>query len=409
MRMAARFLSALAFAVLVAAVLAYLPDAYGQWPKGGAPPGAVDHLTSINYGTPYKYNQGYPGKYATGDSWAFTWADNGTLYTLCNDCFGANDSIANGRDTAWLSSSTSDTSTTLTNLNSMDAYSNRQAALGSDGLAIKGWGNISVHGTIYMMTTRFNYQNTTPPYRSVSSGGQIIKTTNHGATTGGPAGWNPVPPATNEPFASPMWPGTFGSLWFVQYDKQDYVGQTWDGSDTYVYAVMPTTAWNNDSNLYLARVTIANLLANCCSAASAADWAWYQGGGDGTNPANWGAIGTRVAILSVSNQIGATGPQYLPFCTCYVMFQWNYPSIPGSFVTSTTNWYAYTAQHVWGPWTLIDTHTWTPGAYYDPAVNPKSLVSGGRSLMVTTAGDFQDPNGANNTNYTMTLIPVTLQ
>lgn len=38
-------------------------------------------LQSVWFGTPFKYNSGYPGKYFKSDTWVNTWTDDGNIYT----------------------------------------------------------------------------------------------------------------------------------------------------------------------------------------------------------------------------------------------------------------------------------------------------------------------------------------
>lgn len=384
----------IALIAFVISVLAYLPDSHSRRRVGGG----TDHVTSISFGTPYRYNQAYPTKYGYGDVWNLTWARDGNLYSICDDCLGANNAVSGGRNVLFTSFSAPDTSATITNVNTMDAYSTGLNTSGSDGKNIKGFGNISVQGTIYVTTAR-QTNPSSAPYRYAESGTQIIKSSNLGAT------FTPVVPSPNNPFTSPMWPTPSGPLWYAQYPNQDYTGQTWDGSDTYVYGIQNELYWNNDDNVYLGRVTITNI-----GNLNAADWSWYQGG-DGANPANWGSISTRVPILTDAGKIGATTAQFIPFCSCYVMIEWYYPTITPSFDSSTSVWKVYTARHLWGQWILINTITWNPQGYYAPVFIPKSVAAdGGHTAMLTTTGDFGTyPNPPGSTLYTPTFIPVTLQ
>ncbi len=362
---------------------------------GGAT--ASVNISSVAYGSVYKYNSGYPTKYVSSDVWAATWADDNNIY-VAHDDFIAADSTWTGGNSNMAVSQLSGYSTSLTGtiVNQLVNWG-AAATGGSDGLNYKARGLASVNGTLYLVTSR---QGITAPFYS-SSNAQIIKSTNHGAS------WTPLPPATAQPYASPMFSGAVNSTcYFVQYGK-DYVGQSVDRSSEFLYGVSNDGFWNNGSQLYLGRVLLT-ALPNL----NGANWSYYQGG-DGALDANWGSWGTATPIISNSLKISSNGVQYFPAFGRYVFINWYYPSVAsgGGLDASITQWDFYQAPAPWGPWSLLSSVVWNtePGqGLYNPVVIPKSLeIDGGKTAVIATAGDFFNTNNATG-DYTLTLVPITL-
>ena len=356
---------------------------------------SADCLQSVSFGTPFKYNSGYPGKYIKSDTWVNTWADDSNIYAANDDSRGWQGATSSNMQISLLSGFT--TSLTGSNINAMSSWGT-SVQKGSDGADYKATGIISVHGVLYVATTRQGPNiglNITANQNS-----QIIKSSNHGSK------WTPVPP-TAGPYTSSMFTGTtFANPSFVQYG-QDYQGNSRDLSNTYVYAVANDGCWNNCNSLYLARVLISTL-----PNLKASDWSFYQGG-DGTNSANWGAWSTAQALISNAKKVGSANQvQFLPAVGCYVYIDWWYPSVAAgseTFDTSTTQWDIYDAVHPWGPWTLHSSITWNsePGlGLYSPNIMPKSIRrNGGFNTMIATAGDFRKDDPAIG-DYTLTLVPM---
>jgi hypothetical protein len=372
---------------------------YAAATTGCAPPQlSADCLQSVSFGTPFKYNSGYPGKYIKSDTWVNTWADDGNVYDANDDSRGWQGAISSNMQISLLSGFT--TSLTGSNINAMSSWGTIRQN-GSDGADYKATGIISVNGVLYVPTTRQGPNiglNITGNQNS-----QIIKSSDHGSN------WTPIPPSTAEPYTSPMFTRTtFANPSFVQYG-QDYQGNSRDLSNTYVYAVANDGCWNNCNSLYLGRVLIS-ALPNL----NASDWSFYQGG-DGTNSANWGGWSTAQALISNAKRVGSANQvQFLPAVGCYVYIDWWYPSVAAgseTFDTSTTQWDIYDAEHPWGPWTLHSSVTWNsePGlGLYSPNIIPKSIRrNGGFNTMIATAGDFRSNDPATG-DYTLTLVPMTV-
>lgn len=367
------------------------------------PKAAGARIHSITYGSPYKYNTGYATKYILSDVWSNTWADDDKIYAVHDDSGGWQeaDRAGSGRNLEISQLSGYTSSLTGTIVNTMDSFGT-QGQTGADSASYKANGIISIRGTLYASVSRHITSGlSAAPFLQTTSGGQIIKSTDHGAA------WTPAPPSTAEPYVSPMFSeANFSNAFFVQYGK-DYQNQTVDNSGTYVYAVSTDGAWNNGSHLYLGRVKIANI-----ASLSRADWSFYKGG-DGSLDASWtSTLANAVSIIDDSQRIGMNGIQYLPAFQSYVFVQWWYPAPPNSMSSGTTNWRIWQAPHPWGPWSVLPGYTaWTSGTsgYYNPNIMPKSLqTDGGLTATLSMSGDFNSQDPATGL-YTLTLLPVTIQ
>lgn len=363
---------------------------------------ASQPITGVTFGTPYRYNQGYPAKYAAGDVWYNTWSDDNEIYTAAGDFYTGFSGV--GPYSYYTAFSRLDGFS-----NSLTGYQTntlREMGLfgetGSDGA---GWtwkpsGLASVAGTLYMALSRQKYADAGSDYIQVAHDAQIIKSTDHGAT------WTPLPPGNAQPYASPMFPGYgFGAPGFIQYGK-DYTGNGPHRSDEFIYATSSDGVWNNGSTMVLGRCLLSNL-----SSLNGANWQYWTGG-DGLSDGNWSStIGSASPIISNARKIGMAGAQYLPYCQRYVMFQWYYPSrttIPPTLSNYDTWWDVYEAPTPWGPWTLIHSEQFNVEGWYSPALVHKSLTTdGGQHARLITSGNYDTYLDLENSVYQLTLMDVT--
>lgn len=176
-----------------------------------------------------------------------------------------------------------------------------------------------------------------------------------------------------------------------------------DNMDAYVYAVDAAGYTFNGSNLYLARVPRAKL-----SNLVGTDWQFYVGGVDGSLDGAWSASPiNQIPILSSAGKISITTVQYMPASGRYVMMEWYYPS---TTVTNNVTWTTYEAAHPWGTWNLIDTHSWTPGGFYNPSILQQSAMDatlGGTPMTLMFSGDYTTCCGAGGF-YHLFTAPMTL-
>jgi hypothetical protein len=187
---------------------------------------------------------------------------------------------------------------------------------------------------------------------------------------------------------------------FVQYGK-DYVGQTVDRSNEFVYGLsidQTSGHFASTPGTFSDREFLGRVLISAMPNLSAADWQYYQGG-DGTVDGNWGALSTAVPILTTAAQtLGGQGSvQYLPAFSQYIMIN-STQTVPLSY--GSTTWFTYVAPHPWGPWQLIQTDVWdgttAPSgaggatAFYAQSPVVKSVaVNGERTFAIFASGNFQ--------------------
>lgn len=357
-------------------------------------------LLALTFGDAFKYNTNYPTKSIAADTFSSTWDSDGNIMTISDDSTDWQGTWA-GTTHNTMVSKLSDYSTGLvgTQVNPMTAFG-ASTQLGTDGATWKSNGLISVNGVLYDFISRQIYGDTGTGWRQSAFGCQLIKSADHGVT------FTPLPPATGQPFTSPMFPGAkFGAPIFIQYGK-DYQGNTVHNSDLYVYAISTNGFWNNGDSLTLGRCLISNI-----GNLNAADWTFYLGG-DGMDNANWGSLASAVPIVSKSRSLGIAGAQYLPAFKCYVMLEWYYPSVEQGLTIdrSETVWDIYKSATPWGPWTLIQSTTWDDAeglGLYNPNIVPSSVApDGGLTFTILTSGDFDNTDVVNG-DYTLTVIPVT--
>lgn len=363
-------------------------------------------ITSVTYGPVSKYNAGFPTKFIGADTFSTTTGSDGNIYTLFNDSITGNwQAVAPSSNTgiSMLSGFTTSLTGTLVNSN---AEFGTHGQTGSDGNSYKAGGLISVNGVQYEIVARQSVI-ADASGRYINSNAQIVSSSDFWATK------SPLPPSTAQPYTSPEFTGaTMATGVFVQYEGADYQGNTHDNSNLYVYAIYNNGFWNNGDALFLARCLVSAMPNK-----SASDWSFYIGNstGDITSNANWsGTASAAVPILSATKQLGITGAQYLPKYNRYLAFGWYYPSVAAGQTLDTSNsiWTAYEAPSPRGPWTAISSKQWNivgaGSGLYNPDVVPKSLTTdGGHTIMTLSSGDFFSVN-AQTGEYTMTLVPVTV-
>jgi hypothetical protein len=347
--------------------------------RGRGGPGSTGGITSFTFANWFQDSGIH------GDTFFSAWGDDDVLYFQINDT-PSGVGGAGGANVSFFSCTGYTSSRTCGSINIMAPWGGFTAG-GSDGASYKSSSVISVQGTMYISVNR-QFSGTNPTWFS----SQFIKSTNHGVT------WTPVPPGTAQPYASPMFTDSRFRLpmWF-QYGK-DYVGQTVDRSNEFVYALsvdltsghyQPTTGTYSD-RVFLGRATIANM-----PALNGADWQYYQGG-DGLLDANWGGISTAVPVISTPGTytILTEGTAlYLPTFGQYLLIN-NFQTVPA--VYTSLSWEMYVANHPWGPWSKVQTFVWDaatspPGlggntAFYFPGLVAKSVT--GNKVSLFTNGNF---------------------
>jgi len=261
---------------------------------------------------------------------------------------------------------------------------------GADGRTWKSSGCASVDGVLYWAISRHQYGEISGDalLRQTAVNGTIIKSTDFGVT------WTP---SADENLSQPMFPGShFATPYFIDYGKG---GTPVDGSGRYVYAVSNNGFWDNGDALTLGRV-----LRSRIGQLNGSDWTYFTGG-DGLKDSNWTShAGMAAPILQMPGKLGETGAVYIPSRQRYMMIGWYYPAGSGKIkdASKTTVWDFYEAPKPWGPWTHLDSHTFSPQGYYCPGICPR--FQSASMVYAITAGDFN--NGW--AFYRLTVVPIKL-
>jgi hypothetical protein len=327
--------------------------------------------------------QVFPVEVSQGDTWDLAWARNGSVYSPTNDGPGFEKGYwkpANVLFNRIIGDNPEKLDGELMNIMSDYGIASQK---GPDGCTWKSSGCIALDGVLYLLVARHLYGGDGGPggdfdKRQVAHGASFIKSTDNGKT------WTR---SEQENYDHPMFPGNrFAAPYFVQYGQDGHETNA-DGSDKYVYALSNNGFWDNGDYVVLGRV-----LRTKMSDLNGADWQFYTEG-NGTAEAAWTSnIHDAKPVLCKPDHLGMTRAVYLPVQKCYLMIGWYYPTgggkIPGS--EKKTIWDFYVASHPWGPWRVVDSHTWTPQGYYCPGICPKFSSPDGSTVWAFAAGNWWD-------------------
>ncbi|MDR3260936.1 MAG: DUF4185 domain-containing protein [Tannerella sp.] len=306
-----------------------------------------------------------------GDTWIGTWADDGHIYSVADDCSTSDSTASNlalfrmkGDDPLNLE---------LELINPMSEYG-AICQLDADSLAWKASGITCIDGILYMFVSRHDYpwrNHKLVDNRQTACDGSIIKSIDHGKT------WTRT---AEENTRNPMFPGRrFASGFFIEYGKDGKAGP--DDSDKYVYAVANDGFWNNGSDIVLGRCfrsKLPDLNKN--------DWEFYKGDGKKGNNENWSQeLTSAVPVLTDSTHIGMSTVTYLPHVNKYILAQWYFPT--GGFCGRTSIWSFREADAPWGTWETFSRDTFAAEGFYNPGILTKFVKDDGFSSYITVAGD----------------------
>ncbi|MGA2609444.1 MAG: hypothetical protein ABSH01_18535 [Terriglobia bacterium] len=335
---------------------------------------------------------------SNGDTWDPFWADDDSLYAFnCdgrgfgsqqrnlafNQLQGDGPHALNGRI-----------------VNSMDDYgiAGKKEA---DNATWKACGQECIASTFYAFVSRNVYGSDSkdPLLRQTAFNSSLIKSTDKGLT------WTR---SAAENYKNPMWPGRrFGSPFFVHYGKNGGAVSR-DGARQYVYAISPNGFWNDGDDFIIGRVERSKL-----KGLDASDWTYYTGR-DGHSAKNWSKlIAKAIPILSLPAKCGQTPPCYIPSLGVYLTISWyNTQTMTKWFEPNEMRYDFYQAEHPWGPWNLINSHSdrhITGGHFYGPSLCAKFQERKGTEVMMslfTSGCPFEDvPSGL----YKMWEIPLVLR
>lgn len=285
------------------------------------------------------------GNFTQGDTWFYTWADDGNLYTTFDDGKGGSNpgSQAGNIGVAKVSADLN----TITNINQMSDYgaSAQMNTNGwTDGATWKTRGLASIHGALYLTVVR---QLDSAPW-TISSA-SLLKSTDHGQTwcnymhssgtgCGTVAGQTGDAPTNGQA----MWSGSplpMAGPAAVTYCQDNSINcPNVDNNGTYTY-------WTSNSGSYngiaLARVkTSANMQ-------DATQWQYFTGGngGDVTQDANWSSDMSSATPLITGNFATWVPVYYIRQLGMYVML------VEQNNGVTFGNTAIYSAAHIGGPWT----------------------------------------------------------
>jgi hypothetical protein len=425
-----------------------------------APASATQTLTGITVGAITNYNTLNSGVHSVAsDTWYTTWASDGNTYSISDDNSNGWDGLMPGAghgyaaSIALLSGTISPTSTaiigslenpmTILGISGQNGGTEQPGAPQS-GATWKGWGLMSISGTLYGMFSRQpEYSSATQVLFDEYTGSIISCQISSDCTQA--TSWAVLPTTTAADVASPTWPmpstprvafdgkhlGLFTTPGWVQYG-QDYNNATGtlggfplnvDGNTTYAYAFGSDGYSTNSDNEYLGRVPIAG---GASQIKDPTQWQYYCGpvGGSISNNANWcgpsvmaSYPSTATALFHEPGKLGAVSVQYLPVHGRYIAI---FTYFPASNVAGATAprpkisaWGVYEAGTLTGPWTKVQTMYWSDqtgtgqlAGFYFPTVLQQSLdTDGGLTGMVLAAGNYSF-QGAGSP-YTMNFFPIT--
>lgn len=372
-------------------------------------------IAGIVYNQTYRYNSS-TSHYMAGDTFGTAWSDDNNVYlTVCDAPYSWNGSGASQDLSVNLLPDDPQTQQ-ASQVNQMSFLGTDADVTGGDpgGLtaAWKGGSIISVGGTLYLEVNRQQYawqsDNPLAPQYQRSLSASIMYSTDHGLTWYNEAGEeNTAPDVTNMMFTS----AKFNSFYFIQNGQDDSDGQSYDNSNTYVYAI-GTGVWPDG--------TLSNGLGGWATVGRVprdeimdrADWTFYDGptpttGLEGLNSSNWTADADDATyVLTQDQQINwaqvtyDTDLQKYIFADYYYPFGYSNDNDPNRYFTT---YQFYQADYPWGPWSPITSNQNMVG-YYIPTIDQKASyeTSGVEHVSILAAGPYAS-NYADWQNGTYTM------
>jgi hypothetical protein len=335
---------------------------------------------------------------SNGDTWDPFWADDDNLYAF--NCDGRGFGTLHRNLAFNKLAGNACTSLQGTPVNSMDTYG-RSGLKGPDGATWKACGQDCIDGVFYAFVSRNTYGSDSgdPLLRQTAINSSLIKSTDRGLT------WTR---SEEENYTRPMWPGLhFGAPFFIHYGRNGGA-VTRDNAHRFVYATSTNGFWNDGDNYILGRVERRKL-----AGLQSADWSYYTGG-DGLHDENWShSIAAARPILTSPAHCGQGPVCYIPELDLYLLIAWyNTEKMTKWFEPTRMRYDFYQAQHPWGPWTFIDSHSdsfISSGHMYGPSLCARFQRREGSSVIVhmfTSGCPFKDiPSGL----YKMWEIPLVLR
>jgi hypothetical protein len=335
---------------------------------------------------------------SNGDTWDPFWADDDNLYAF--NCDGRG--FGTLRRNLALNKLAGNTIESIagSSANTMDAYG-RSGLRGADGGTWKACGQECIDGIFYAFVSRNTYGNESGDalLRQTAVNSSLIKSTDHGRT------WTR---SAEENYRQPMWPGPhFGAPFFIHYGRNGG-SVARDGAERFVYVTSTNGFWNDGDSYILGRVERHALFQLRSS-----DWSYYMGG-NGMREKSWSRdVRDAKPILSSPAHCGQGPVCYIPELDLYLLIAWyNTEKLSKWFEPTRMRYDVYQAEHPWGPWNFIDSHSdsfLSAGHMYGPSLCARFQRREGSSVvmhMFTSGAPFKDvPSGL----YKMWQIPLILR
>jgi hypothetical protein len=365
-------------------------------------------ITGLSFSSGTAYNSINSNNYGCCDTFYNAVSNDGTNYFTNDDTFGFQQNGQPARITnqsgITLGKFTSTNPVAGILINAMSAYGS-SGGQPPDNLSQKDSGLFAMNGGLYMSLGRQHNTGTdggspSPAYTQVD--GQVIASYDHGQSWNNfqepgvflPNG-NPTNPANAAMFGST--PSDFASMAFVMYGADDgtlgyFSSDTQqDNANAYVYGIANEGTWNGGGTqgggnaFYLTRVPRAKMRN-----LNPADYSFYTGG-DGSLDASWSHLQTTaVAIISNYGSLGEPAVDWIPALHRYLLLTYYYPNGANTSAAPTV-WLGYEAPHPWGPWTLINSTTWSQG-YYNPIPIEATKLTGTTPTIMFTDDFFTGYN-----------------
>ena len=264
----------------------------------------------------------YPEKLVRGDTYPFTWASDGGLYTSAGDpCYGE---VPSGLDFEKFEGEPENYK--IIQLDTMHGY------YGGGGNGPKPTGMICVDDVLYFAFQNFKRLQI-PPFGKFSQNGtdavivykHIVK--------------NPAFVPAYENIKEPTFPGhKFGGPVFINYGKNNE-----NARDEYVYAVS-SDQWDNGSNMRLGRVKNDRI-------EDGSAWEFVCSYDIDGEPVWKADLEESIPVLSLHKHIGVPEMVYIKGIDRYLLFTWK---LNGDFSpTDGTDLIVMESPEPWGPYSLV--------------------------------------------------------
>jgi hypothetical protein len=366
-------------------------------------------LTTVSFGSPTTTS-------VHGDTVASFISNDNKTYVTEDDGYGFTGS-ANAGANMQIGVLATESTLTGTLVNLLTSYGAFNTTNGTDGTAgaastNKLSGIFSMAGTLYAWASRGVY-GTTGNLTQTAWYGNIIKSTDHGATWNSFVNPNAAPLASGiAPSGTPPTPFMFGLStigWCapVRYAADDgslgytTAGNRIDGANAFVYMDCTDGWFINSNNLYLLRIPRAQMANQ--NPASVQYWVGPSSptAAQFVASGNWSSTASGLtAIYSASLQTNGADLIFVPGANYYVLSTWFNPGTVGSTqVSSNSTWNVFAGPTPAGPWTNIGTKNNNPSGYYNPTALHRTFATNTATANIPVTYVYSGDYNTGNATY----------